>query len=337
MIRLLRNVALVLVCIAILLAVVGATYQSIATRDEARRSPEAGRLVDVGGCRLKINCTGQGSPTVVLEAGLGDMSVEWKHVQPEIARFSRVCSYDRAGYGGSDAGPMPRTSAQIAQELHTLLQRAGEAPPYLLVGSSFGGYSVRVFNGEYPDQVVGIVLADATQEDQYNLLPAAWGRIYESMLSRYKTQAEWAPVFIDLGFARMMLWSKGALGEEAYLILQSKYLQARASELKMIKTSAQQARAAGNIADKPLIVLTGGKDSDQILSNGLSKQDLDDFHRIWVDELQARLAHLSTKGKQIILPDSGHDIPSDRPDAIVNAVKDLSMATSPHVPPADCR
>ena len=157
------------------------------------------------------------------------------------------------------------------------------------------------------------------------------------MLNRYKTQAKWAPVFIDLGFARTMLWSKGALGEEAYLILQSKYLQARASELEMIKTSAQQARAAGNIADKPLIVLTGGKDSDQILSNGLSKKDFDDFHRIWVDELQARLAHLSTKGKQIILPDSGHDIPSDRTDAIVNAVKDLSMATSPHVPPADCR
>jgi len=331
-IRLLRNAALVLVGLVILLAVAGATYQSIATRAEARRSPEAGRLVDVGGYRLKINCTGQGTPTVVLEAGLGDVSVEWKHVQPEIARFSRVCSYDRAGYGGSDAGPMPRTSAQIAKELHALLQHAGEAPPYLLVGSSFGGYSVRVFNGEYPDQVVGIVLADATQEDQYELLPGAWGRIYESMLNRYKTQAKWAPVFIDLGVARLMLWSRGTLGEEAYLILQSKYLQARASELEMIKTSAQQARAAGNIADKPLIVLTGGKNSDQILSDGLSKQDFDDFHRIWVDELQARLAHLSTKGKQIIIPDSGHDIPSERPDTVVNAVRDLCMSTSPHVP-----
>ena len=337
MIRLVRNAALVLVCLVILLAVAGATFQFIATRIEARRSPEAGRLIDVGGYRLKINCTGQGSPTVVLEAGLGDVSVEWKHVQPEIARFSRVCSYDRAGYGGSDAGPMPRTSAQIAQELHALLQRAGEPPPYLLVGSSFGGYTVRVFNGEYPDQVVGIVLADATHEDQYELLPAAWGRIYESMLNHYKTQARWAPVFIDLGVARLMLWSRGQLGKEAYLILQSKYLRARASELEMIKTSAQQARVAGHIADKPLIVLTGGKNSDEILSDGLSKQDFDDFHRIWVDDLQARLAHLSTKGKQIIIPDSGHDIPSDRPDAIVSAVRDMCMSTSPYVPPADYR
>jgi pimeloyl-ACP methyl ester carboxylesterase len=328
-IRLLRTAALVLVGLVTLLAVAGGTYQSIASRAEARRSPEAGQLVDVGGYRLKINCTGHGSPTVVLEAGLSDVSVEWRHVQPEIARFSRVCSYDRAGYGGSDAGPMPRTSAQIAHELHALLQRAGEAPPYLLVGSSFGGYSVRVFNGEYPDQVVGIVLADATQEDQYELLPAAWGRIYDSMLNRYKTQARWAPFYIDLGVARLTLRLEGDVSDESYLILQSKYLRARASELEMIKTSAEQARAAGYIADKPLIVLTGGENSD---SMGLSKQDFDDFHRIWVDELQARLAHLSTKGKQIIIPDSGHDIPSERPDMVVKAVRDISMATTAHVP-----
>lgn len=332
MIRLLRNAALILFGLVLLLAIAGATYQSIATRVEAHRSPEAGRLVDVGGHRLKINCTGKGSPTVVLEAGLGDVSVEWNHVQPEIARFSRVCSYDRAGYGGSEAGPMPRTSAQIAQELHALLQHAGEAPPYLLVGSSFGGYSVRVFNGEYPDQVVGIVLADATQEDQYELLPAGWGRIYESMLNRYQKQARWAPVFIDLGVARLTLRLEGDLGGDSYLILQSKYVRARASELEMIKTSAQQARFAGHIADKPLIVLTGGENSDPILSNGLSKQDFDDFHRIWVDELQARLAHLSTKGKQIVVPDSGHDIPNDRPDAVVNAVRDLCRATTSTFP-----
>ena len=212
MIRLLRNGALVLLGVVLLLAAAGATYQSIATRAEARRSPEAGRLVDVGGYRLKINCTGQGSPRVVLEAGLSDVSVEWEHVQPEIARFSRVCSYDRAGYGGSDPGPMPRTSAQIAYELHALLQNAGEVPPYLLVGSSFGGYSVRVFNGEYPDEVMGIVLADATQEDQYALLPAGWGRVYKSMVNRYKKQARWAPAYIDLGVARLMLRLEGTSG-----------------------------------------------------------------------------------------------------------------------------
>jgi hypothetical protein len=123
------------------------------------------------------------------------------------------------------------------------------------------------------------------------------------------------PVSVDLGLAR---WMHGArLGGNAYLILQSKYLRARTSELESIKTSAGQARAARNISDKLLIVLTGGKNSDEILSHSLTKQDFDEFRRIWVEQLQRRLACLSTRGKQIILRDCGHDIPSERPDAIV--------------------
>jgi pimeloyl-ACP methyl ester carboxylesterase len=327
-IRRLRNAVLTIIGLVILLALLGATYQSIGARVDAERSPEAGRLIDIGGYRLKLNCTGRGSPTVILEAGLGDGLIEWHSVQLGIARFSRVCSYDRAGVGGSDAGPMPRTSAQIAKELHTLLQDADEAPPYLLVGHSYGGYTVRVFNGDYPDQVVGVVLVDATQEDQYELLPTAWSRIYASQLKRYKGQSLWAPVFIGLGVARMI--HRARLGENSHLILQSKYLQARASELESIQTSAEQARAAGNISDKPLVVLTAGKNSDETLSNGLSKQDFADFHRIWVDELQMRLARLSKGGKRILVPDSGHDIPSERPDTIVNAVRDIYTSTSLH-------
>jgi pimeloyl-ACP methyl ester carboxylesterase len=114
-------VALSLGVLVILLALAGASYQAIATRLDARRFPENGRLVDVGGYRLMLS-TGVGSPTVILEAGWGDVSIEWRTVQPEIAKFSRVCSYDRAGYGGSDLGLMPRTSLQIAKELHALLK-----------------------------------------------------------------------------------------------------------------------------------------------------------------------------------------------------------------------
>ena len=165
------------------------------------------------------------------------------------------------------------------------------------MGHSFGGYNVRVFNGNYADEVTGIVLVDSTQEDQYELLPPAWGKIFSSELRRQKRQAMWAPVFVDLGVA---CWMHGArLGGNAHLILQSKYLRARASELESIKPSAEQARAAGNISDKPLIVLTGGKNSDEIPSNSLTKQDFDEFRRIWVEQLQRRLARLSTRGKQI--------------------------------------
>src|SRR5215831_5606986 len=147
MLRWLRTAALSLCALVALLAVAGAFYQAIATRLDARNFPETGRLVDVGGYRLKLNCTGSGSPTVILEAGWGGLSVDWRAVQRQIGEFSRVCSYDRAGYGGSDPGPMPRTSLQIATELHALVKNAGEMPPYVLVGHSFGGYNVRVFNG----------------------------------------------------------------------------------------------------------------------------------------------------------------------------------------------
>ncbi len=332
MIRWLCRVALSIVGLSILLAIAGAAYQTVETRADAARSPESGRLVDSGGHRLNINCTGTGSPTVILEAGLGDLASEWKRVQPEIATFAHVCSYDRAGYGSSDAGPLPRTSAQIAEELHTLLRNAEVAPPFILVGHSFGGYSVRVYNGKYPTEVVGIVLVDATQEDQYELLPPRWKEIGAAQLKRYESQAKFAPLFIDLGIARVMLRARAlrgaaqGLNETSYLILQSKYLRARASELAAIQISAGQARAAGDFRAKPLIVLTAGRNADEVLRNGLNERDFDRFQRIWVDDLQMRLARLSARAERIIVSDSGHDIPSERPDAIVSAVRKIRAA-----------
>ena len=129
MVRWLPKIALTVCVVVALLALAGASYQTITSHLDARRFPEDGRLVDVGGYRLMLNCTGVGSPTVILEAGFSDLSVEWRAVQPQIAKFSRVCSYDRAGYGGSDPGPMPRNSLRIAMELHSLLKNAGETPP----------------------------------------------------------------------------------------------------------------------------------------------------------------------------------------------------------------
>jgi pimeloyl-ACP methyl ester carboxylesterase len=318
----LRSIACSIIGLPLALALAGASYQAAATGAEVRSFPEPGRLVDIGGYRLKINCTGTGSPTVVLEAGLGDVLTEWNRVQAEAAKFSRVCSYDRAGYGGSDPGPMPRTSAQIAGELHTLLGRAGEKPPYLLVGHSFGGYNVRVFNGAWPGEVAGMVLVDSTQEDQYELLPKAWRAIGAAMVERYRRQARWSPVFINLGIARLMLRFRGVQGP--YPILQSKYLKARAAELEAIRVSAEQARAADHISDAPLVVLTAGRNSDSALNSGLGAGDFEEYRRIWVDELQMRLARLSTRGKRIIVPDAGHDVPSERPGMIVNAIRELA-------------
>src|SRR5438067_9673580 len=124
-----------------------------------------GQLVDVGGFRLNLYCMGSGSPTVVFDSGWGDWAPAWSKVQPEIAKWTRACSYDRAGTGFSDPGPMPRTSVRIAKELRIALHRAGIRGPYILVGSAFGGDNVRTFADLYLDEVAGLVLDDADPVD----------------------------------------------------------------------------------------------------------------------------------------------------------------------------
>jgi pimeloyl-ACP methyl ester carboxylesterase len=159
--RWLRNSALTIAVLVLLLIAAGASYQSIEARADARRFCPRGKSVDIGGYRLALNCTGEGSPTVVLESGLEIPADGWRLVQPDISRFTRVCSYDRAGYGVSDSGPMPRTLTQIARELHALLEKAGEKPPFVLVGHSFGAGDVRLYSGLYPTEVAGMILAES--------------------------------------------------------------------------------------------------------------------------------------------------------------------------------
>lgn len=130
--------------------------------------PPPGKLIDIGGWKLHLSCSGQAgasAPTVILEAGAGDFSVDWSLVQPGVAHFARVCSYDRAGAGWSDLGPRPRTFHQQVWELHTLLEKAGEQPPYVLVGHSRGGWLVRLYQARYPAEVAGMVLVEAGADD----------------------------------------------------------------------------------------------------------------------------------------------------------------------------
>lgn len=319
--RVIRRAGWTVVVLLIALTAAGGIYQSAGSYFDARRSPELGRLVEAGGIQLQLHCSGSGQPTIVLEAGLGDLLDEWRRVQPEIAKLARVCAYDRAGYGASDLGTMPRTSRQIATELHTLLRSAGERPPFVLVGSSFGGYNVRVYHGQYPNDVAGMVLVDSTQEDQYRRLPAAWRRVLAETRLRFRNQSRWSLGFVDLGFARMMLRSRGLLSETTYRILQSKYVHTRASELESIEVSAEQARSAGGLGDKPLIVLTAAKQADAIRQAGLSAAEAAEFEQTWVHDLQLRLVRLSGRGERILLEDSGHDVPAERPDAVISAVR----------------
>jgi pimeloyl-ACP methyl ester carboxylesterase len=316
----LRRFVIVLTGAVALLAAGGAAYQAIGHALDVRRSPEPGRAVDIGGRRMQLYCTGQGSPTVILEAGLGGLLNSWRSVQPAVAAFARICAYDRAGYGASDAGPMPRTSAAIAEDLHELLRRAGERPPYVLVGHSFGGYNVRVFNGRYASEVAGIVLVDAPQENQFGILPASWSVASDELLRRYRAQARWAPLYIGLGIARAQLHLQGA-DAETFLILRPDYLRARAAEMESMTVSAAQARTAGGIAAKPLIVLTADRSLDPA------------SQRIWAEDVQPRLVRLSARGRQIVVADSSHDMPADRPDAIVEAIRELTFKADPEPRP----
>ena len=161
-----------LVVVLLALAVAGAIYQTIATMRAERAYPPPGEMVDVGNYSLHINCVGQGSPTVVLDAGSGGFSAQWVRVQREVSDTTRVCAYDRAGMGWSERGPDPRDAKRISSELHTLLGKAGIEGPYVLVGHSYGGLYMQTYAARYPDEVAGVALVDSsTEPDQFSQRP----------------------------------------------------------------------------------------------------------------------------------------------------------------------
>ena len=346
--RIAKRVLLGLVILVVLAAVCGALYQAIATWRDSRRFPQEGRSVPLGaafpGVSLNLNCTGQGSPTVIMDTGLGVPAAGWDFVQPEVAKFARVCSYDRAGYGWSTPGPLPRTSGEIVKELHALLSASGEQGPYVFVAHSFGGYNVRVYTKQYPAEVVGMVLVDTSHEDQESRMPPSLQAFMKNQSAQLEFQRKVAPILIFFGVARLSGGEGDASGklpkdflrEITYLSLQPKFIEATASEIQSFSASADEVRAAGNLGDRPLVVLTAGKNPDpKDLPKGVDLRELDDFHKMWMNDLQVREAHLSTRGRQRIVADSTHMIPLERPDTVIAAIREVCDAVkSQAAPPA---
>lgn len=313
--------------IVALLAAAGFLYQNISEARDRRFNAMPGRRVNVGSegstMYMHINCTGEGTPTVVLDSGLGDSFISWQKVQPQIAKFAHICSYDRAGIGYSDASPRPRTSKVIAEELNSLLHNAGISPPYILVGHSMGGYDVRLFASLYRSEVAGMVLVDASHPDQEKRLPVELSGMEASWLR----EAEFLEFAMPFGIPRLL----GLCDENARVrAAECNFHTARegVKEMKAFPESAAQAAASGLLGDLPLIVLSHDPDRP---SADLPADLVKPTNDAW-EKMQVEMAHLSTRGQQIIARNSGHYIQMDRPDVVIDAVRNVAdQARAPQV------
>jgi pimeloyl-ACP methyl ester carboxylesterase len=315
-----------------LLAAAGAVYNAAATARDQRRFPPPGRLVDVEGLRLHLDCRGQGDPTVVFESGLGDPALAWALVQPEVARFTRACSYDRAGAGYSDEPRYDRArdGRALVGDLHALLSAAGVTGPYVLVGHSFGGLLVRLFAATFPAEAVGVVLVDAGHEDQQAYLKARVPTAYRAPTLRRALRLGLkvnrfgilrlrpAEAGLDPSAPMYRRLPSTTLQAFTFLKLQTKALRANLAEFDTdtLEETLTQVRAAGTLGDRPLVVLSAG-----VVAGDLSPADAEAYRRLWLGELQPALARLSTRGRLVVVHDSGHRIPFERPDAVIEAVR----------------
>ncbi|HXC43053.1 MAG TPA: alpha/beta hydrolase [Candidatus Dormibacteraeota bacterium] len=322
--RWLQRTVLGLLVAVILFALAGALYQSLSERRDRRAYPMPGELIDVGGYKLHIDCTGQGSPTVILDSGLGDTYISWRTVQPQ---FARVCSYDRAGLGYSDSSPHPRTSKNIAEELHTLLHHAGVPPPYILVGHSMGGFDVRLYASLYRNEVAGLVLVDSSHPEQRKRLPPALLDLDASWVR----QQEFLEFTMPFGIPRLLGFCDS---DPEVRAAECNFHSAReaVAELKSISESAAQTAATGPLGDLLLAVLSSDPEHPRPdLPEDLIKPTNDAWQ-----QMQEELSHLSTKGTRVVAKGSGHYIQIDRPEVVIEAVHNLvdqarqSQDTPPH-------
>jgi pimeloyl-ACP methyl ester carboxylesterase len=309
LLRWFRNLLLTEVAFLVLLATVGAVYERRASARDRRLHPPPGRLIDIGGYRLHLLCSGEGSPTVVLDYGLIGSYLSWRLVQPEVARFTRVCAYDRAGYGWSDRSPRPRTPDVMVDELHELLEKAGEKPPFIMVGHSMGGFNVITYAHRYPDQVAGAVLVDATDLDQTGSFP--W---------REKLWLRFLEFTAPLGLPRWRGWcAQGS--EEIHQAMTAfsckpRVFRTNYDQVSLFGESARQVRALGKLGNLPLVVIS--RDPERPARRGEKiVREAEQRHQ----QRQQDLARLSSNSTYVIAEGSGHGVPQQRPDVVVAGIR----------------
>jgi pimeloyl-ACP methyl ester carboxylesterase len=310
------NKIMQLLCVGlIILLFVGISYEYIATKYDDLRYPPPGQFVQVNGRNIHYVSMGHNAPTIILDVGLGADLNWWNLVQSEVSKVARVVSFDRPGYGWSDSGISPRTSKQIVPELHELLQAAKLKSPYILVGHSFGGANMRLYANTYPEEVAGLILVDACHEDQNfeedlsnkNILARCKNYLLNSTLSHYVGISRW---FMAESFEPFFssLMSRQLRDEIIAKASGVKSLRARDNEMLNLRESLLQLKCSKNaLSDKPLIVITAEE----------TNKDPE-----W-QKYQKQLVSLSKRGRQIIAENSSHMINVDKPEVIVEAIKEI--------------
>jgi pimeloyl-ACP methyl ester carboxylesterase len=307
----------VLVAIVLLAAF---SYEHIGAWRDGRVLAQIGRSVDIGGRTLNIYCSGEGSPTVIFASARTAPGYVWTPTQRGVAAFARACWYDRADLGWSDSGPDPEWADAAARDLHLLLRNAGLRPPFVLVGHSFGGYVIRMYQDAYPGEATGMVFADTALEDAGTIqgMPhREMPRIPRSVILGLST------VLGQLRMIRFMASDPGPAPKHwtphewdilARLGRQRNILLADA-KLGPGRASDDLVRRASGLAEMPMIVLSQGNPSSPSSAGP-------GVLRGWVD-LQRRFAQRSRRGRQVLVPDSGHGMPQEAPDAIISAVREI--------------
>lgn len=290
--------------------------------------------VDIGGRKLHLYCSGAGATTVIFDSPSGDGGWAWFRVQPEVARHTRACIYDRAGLGFSDPAPRPNTSENAVEDLHKALGAAGIEPPYLLVGNSLGGSNVQVYAYRYPKEVNGLVLVEPQTENETARLDKVTGGKIKQMYAMVKQQDQYCLAEANKGFKAGSEPFTNCIGNplEFYgpvlgkTVLKSEmtksYWRTRVDEYKAIDTSDDQLRALRKpFGDIPLLVLTRGV--SQYAVPGKPQSALNKAMEDENEKIHKEIAALSTKGKQRVVPGASHVIQAEQPAAVAQAVLEV--------------
>jgi len=301
----LRIIVVVELALLVLAALVGLNYERRAQKHDADSFHRPGRLIDVGGYRLHLYCVGTGGPTVVLEHGHQATYLDWYRVQPQLAKFIRVCSYDRAGYGWSEQSPNARVPSVMADELHKLLAAAGETPPYILVGHSYGAINVVMFARRFPQDVAGLILVDGSHPEALARLSLR-NRIWLRMMQFTS----------PFGLPRWRGWCGGGPAETAAektaLDCRPTFYETIIRENRGMSQAAAEMRPISPLGNLPLIVIA----RDPAIGH-------DPQAEVRHNEEEREFAKLSTNSRFMVAERSAHDIPLARPDVIVDAVQSL--------------